>query len=118
MDNRELTEANQNIPCPDKLILLIDNIFYWGIQRNITREGGATALSQLGKIKEEIKELEEGLIEGDNEKILDGIGDVFVVLMQVCRLTGCGFTQSLEKAWKEIKDRKGRMENGVFVKEK
>lgn len=53
---------------------LADNIFYWGIDRNITSEGGASALSQVQKLKEEVEELEQALLAGDGEEIEKRLG--------------------------------------------
>src|SRR5690606_8232809 len=98
-------------------VSVADEVFYWGIDRNITAEGGATALSQIKKLKEEVQELEDALKTGDEAGIRDGIGDIQVVLLQICRLGGFDLTKALEAAYNEIKDRKGTMKDGVFVKE-
>lgn len=96
---------------------IADQIFYWGIYRNITKEGGATALSQIKKLKEEVEELEEALMEGVKDEIEKEIGDIQVVLLNVCRLGGFDLTTCLEKTYNKIKDRKGQMIDGRFVKE-
>lgn len=93
------------------------NLANWGIQRNITAEGGATALSQIPKLYEEVDELQQALTAGDKAGIVDGIGDSLVVLIQIARLAGYPLDECLEQAWNEIKDRKGTMVNGIFVKE-
>lgn len=98
-------------------ITLFDKIFSWGLDRNITADGGATALSQMKKLKEEVQELEDALIEGSQEKIKDSFGDILVVLIQQSRLSGIPLEDSLQSAYDEIKDRKGKMIKGVFVKE-
>lgn len=102
---------------PEAFIVLADRIFVWGEARNITAEGGATSLSQIKKLKEEVKELEDALISGDADGVKDGIGDSVVVLLQICRLAGIAFDDALAAAWEEIKDRKGTMIDGVFHKE-
>lgn len=96
---------------------LVDNIQLWGIQRNITAAGGATALSQIQKLKKEVAELEAGLIAGDDKEVKDGIGDCLVVLVQVARLYRTTWDECLERSWNDIKDRKGEMHCGIFVKQ-
>lgn len=111
------SDSECNIPDADVFIHLIDNVFSWGIERNMTSAGGATALAQITKLKEEVGELEEALIGSNAEKIVDGIGDALVVLIQISRLSGYGLYDCLAHSWNEIKDRKGRMIAGIFVKQ-
>lgn len=111
------SDSECNIPDADVFIHLIDNVFSWGIERNMTSAGGATALAQITKLKEEVGELEEALIGSNAEKIVDGIGDALVVLIQISRLSGYGLYDCLAHSWNEIKDRKGVMIAGIFVKQ-
>lgn len=92
----------------------IDKVCEWGIARNITADGGATALTQTKKMAEELQEFIDAATE---EEAKDAVGDMLVVLIQIARLRGIMLDDALQGAWNEIKDRKGRMENGVFVKE-
>lgn len=52
---------------------------------------------------------------GNNIK--DDVGDINVVLMNMIEREGFTMQQCLETAWHDIKDRKGKMIDGVFVKE-
>lgn len=96
---------------------LIDQIQGWGIDRNITADGGASALSQIKKLKKEMAELEAGLEANDDHEITDGIGDCLVVLAQIARLSKRTWDDCLAQSWNDIKDRKGQMCCGIFVKE-
>lgn len=52
------------------------------------------------------------------KEFADGIGDIFVVLVQLCAIAGIELEECVDNAYQEIKDRKGFLnENGVFVKE-
>lgn len=44
------------------------------------------------------------------------IGDIIVVLINIAQRNGLTITDCLADAWDDIKDRKGRMVDGVFVK--
>jgi hypothetical protein len=48
---------------------------------------------------------------------MDGIGDAVVVLTILAAQHGVTIEECIDAAWDEIKDRKGRMIDGVFVKE-
>ena len=49
---------------------------------------------------------------------MDAVGDVVVTLIMQCALQGFTLTECLEKAYNEIKDRKGYLnEQGIFIKE-
>ena len=92
-----------------------DRVTQWAIDRNII--GGATAKDQFGKLKEEIDELYGAICENNLPETIDAIGDCSVVLAIIAAQYGLTLEQCQEAAWEEIKDRKGRIINGAFVKE-
>ena len=69
------------------------------------------------KLIEEIGELAHGIAKGRLTEIEDGIGDAVVVLTILAAQSGMLIEECIDHAWGEIKDRKGRMENGIFIKE-
>lgn len=127
----------------------------WGLDRNITPEGGATVMAQMSKMTEEFAEflatyskLEEVCAAHDCSlerlrgvlnnytgsadisedwellhKLEDDFGDMLVCLIQAMRLANTDMRQCLSRAWHGtptepgIKNRKGRMVDGKFVKE-
>ena len=86
----------------------------WAEARNITAEGGATSYTQLGKLQEELWEFRDA--ETEEEAKLE-FGDILVVCIQIARLRGLNMVKCLELAYEKIKDRKGTMIDGRFVKE-
>ena len=72
---------------------------------------------QLNKMIEEIGELAQGLNKQNREQIADGIGDVYVTLVILSQQLELDFKTCVEMAYNEIKDRKGKMVNGTFIKE-
>ena len=122
------------------IVTYIDKIEKWGEERNIDHDHGASALSQISKLLEEVSETVEHLnelyvkIPRDCEDIflrssseefakhraalVDDIGDMLVCIIQASRLLGISIEEALVFAWNEIKDRKGTMVNGKFVKER
>ena len=95
--------------------LQFDRIRSWAVERNIIE--GATPQSQFVKLIEEIGELAHGIAKGRHDEVIDGIGDAVVVLTILAAQHGVHIENCIEIAWQEIKDRKGRMINGTFVKE-
>jgi NTP pyrophosphatase (non-canonical NTP hydrolase) len=91
------------------------DIIQWAEDRNIF-EGG-TAETQLKKFFEETVELGYGVEDDDIEEVKDGIGDVIVCLAIQAKFHGLTLTECIEHAWQQIKDRKGRLVDGVFQKE-
>jgi NTP pyrophosphatase (non-canonical NTP hydrolase) len=87
----------------------------WAHARNLIQ--GSTTDKQFLKLIEEVGELAAGLARKDDVKIMDGIGDAVVVLTILAEQMGFTIEACIEMAWDEIKDRKGRMIDGVFVKE-
>jgi hypothetical protein len=69
------------------------------------------------KLVEELGELAGSINKHRREDIADGIGDAVVVLTIIAAMHGLEIERCVDGAYQEIKDRKGRMINGVFVKE-
>jgi len=87
----------------------------WARERNLIE--GSTPAKQLVKLDEEVDELYLGVQNDCKAEIRDAIGDVCVVLAIIATQTGLSFEDCLEGAWDEIKDRRGTMVDGIFVKE-
>lgn len=93
---------------------LIEQVNQWFQDRNLAFGDG---LGQLQKLHEEVYELAEARIKNDFTAEVDAIGDVTVVLIGYCLQRGLTLEQCLQSAYDEIKDRKGKVVDGVFVKE-
>jgi len=92
---------------------LIDNIAQWHHDRNLIE--GSDDKSQFAKLIQEAGELSDNICKGND--IADDIGDMIVVLINIAERNNLTIEECLEKAWDDIKDRKGKMIDGVFVKE-
>lgn len=92
---------------------LIGDIAQWHHDRNLIN--GATDQTQFVKLMEEVGELAGNISRG--KCIKDDIGDVIVVLINIAERNGLSIAQCMEQAYDDIKDRKGRMIDGCFVKE-
>lgn len=91
-------------------------IIQWSEARKIIPN--STPDTQLLKAVSELGELADATIKKDRSKIIDGVGDVMVCLVNYCALQDINLVSCVESAYAEIKDRKGTlMPNGVFVKE-
>lgn len=94
---------------------LIDNVITWAYDRNIIL--GTTDKDQTLKAVAEMGELADAINKGDQEGIEDGIGDVIVCLINLAEQRETTLKLCLERAYNQIKDRKGVIHNGVFIKE-
>ena len=92
---------------------LIKNITQWHRDRNLI--DGATDKDQLAKLIQEMGELSDNICKGKD--VADDIGDMIVVLINIAERNGLTIEDCLEQAWNDIKDRKGKMVDGIFVKE-
>lgn len=92
-----------------------DNIRRWAAARNLIQ--GSTPERQFVKLDEEMQELSAAIEADDGAEYIDAIGDCIVVLTIMAAQKGINVEDCIAAAWEEIKDRKGRMENGIFVKE-
>lgn len=75
------------------------------------------AKTQFMKVTEELGELAEGINKGKPEQIKDSLGDVLVTLILLAEDLNLNLLDCLNLAWNEIKDRKGQVKDGSFVKE-
>jgi len=87
----------------------------WADKKGLLDRG--IPLSQALKTKEEAEELVEAVRKGDLNEIKDGIGDVFVTLVVLCSILRLKLEDCVAFAYEQIKDRKGKIVNGQFVKE-
>ena len=86
----------------------------WAVDRNVV---SGDVKSQMVKLLEEAGELAEGINKNKQDLIVDSIGDIYVVLVILCMQLGLDINDCIKAAYEEIKDRKGKLVNGLFVKE-
>lgn len=94
---------------------LISKVEQWASDRNLIL--GGTPQGQMLKLTEEMGELAHGIARNKPHIILDSIGDCMVVLAIIAKQYDLTLEHCLEYAYNEIKDRKGKMIDGIFVKE-
>lgn len=105
--------------------LLIKAVLQWGKVRGL--HNTEDLQPQLTKLIEELGEVAAGVARHDEDRILDGVGDLLVVLINFGAVYNnrfvpdhteeCFLETALKRAWHEIKDRRGETVDGVFVKE-
>lgn len=94
--------------------VLTTKIKLWAEERNLHQ---ADPDKQMLKLGEEFGELCQGMAKNNPEQIIDSIGDMYVVMTILSMQLGLDIEECVQMAYEEIKDRKGKMINGVFVKE-
>ena len=92
---------------------LINKVAQWHRDRNLIN--GASDKDQFCKLIQEAGELSDSICKGKDVK--DDLGDMIVVMINIMERQGISMEECLQKAYDDIKDRKGRMVDGIFVKE-
>ena len=92
---------------------LIRKITQWHHDRNLIE--GATDKDQLAKLIQEMGDLSDNICKGND--IRDDIGDMLVVMINIMERNNITIEECLAVAYMDIKDRKGKMIDGIFVKE-
>lgn len=92
---------------------LIQKIEQWAHERNLIL--GSDTKSQTLKLMAEAGELADSINKGTDAR--DDIGDCIVVLIILAAQKGYELSECIAYAYEDIKDRKGVMYKGVFVKE-
>tara|TARA_R110000851_G_scaffold331912_1_gene506908 strand:+ start:1375 stop:1713 length:339 start_codon:yes stop_codon:yes gene_type:complete len=92
---------------------LFSKIVEWAQDRNLIN--GATSKDQCLKLVQEVGELSDSLCK--KKSPIDDIGDCIVCLTILAEQQGLTMQECIEHAYNDIKDRKGTMIDGVFVKD-
>lgn len=112
---------------------LNEKVIQWADEKGILDK--ATPLAQINKTIEEVQETRDAILmqstgsggyydviknqERDvEEEILDGFGDILVTVLIGCKMQDIDPLDALEAAYDIISKRKGKMVNGMFVKDK
>ncbi|AZF90930.1 DNA-binding protein [Streptococcus phage CHPC928] len=98
---------------------LITKINHWADERNLKQ---ADPKIQWMRITEEVGEIRDVLLKPtkftDPQMALkDAVGDTLVTIIVLAHQLDLDVTECLSIAYDEIKNRKGKMVNGTFVKE-
>ena len=86
----------------------------WAKARGLYSKGDTK--TQYCKLMEEAGELGRAILKDDQPEFVDAIGDMVVVLTNLAHLGNTSIEACIDAAYAEIKTRKGKMENGTFVK--
>ena len=92
---------------------LVKKVEQWHYDRNLI--DGATDKDQVLKLLQELGELSDNVCKGND--IRDDIGDMLVVMINILARNKLTLDECLEVSYNDIKDRKGKMVDGIFVKE-
>jgi hypothetical protein len=92
------------------LVLLV---LEWARSRNLL--DNPCAKTQALKTVSEVGKFADNIAKGRDCR--DDIGDILVTLIIQCEIQGTTLEECLEIAYDEIKNRKGKSVNGVFIKE-
>lgn len=95
--------------------LLAHRVEQWAKERGLDNPDNSTA--QALKLFEEAGELAQAHLKEREADGKDAVGDILVVLTIYCQQKGWSIAECFELAYNEIKNRKGKMVNGSFVKE-
>ena len=98
---------------------LITKINHWADKRNLKQ---ADPKIQWMRITEEVGEIRDVLLKPTKftqpqAALKDAIGDTLVTIIVLAHQLDLDVTECLSIAYEEIKNRKGKMINGTFVKE-
>lgn len=90
-------------------------VLQWADERGLLKAENAP--KQMFKLMEEVGELAGAMAKNKPEEIADAIGDIQVVLIILSKQLGYDYNSCLNDAYNVIKNRTGKLINGVFVKD-
>ena len=108
-------QDDEDCGCDREDWTIFDYIREWADERGLYEKGDVK--TQYCKLMEEAGEVGRAILKKDKEELYDGIGDMVVVLTNLAELGGTTIEECIMSAYDEIKDRKGKMDNGTFKKD-
>jgi len=114
-DNNNAHKTRTGGIMSDHKVSRFDLIRFWAKDRGLY--DGGDPKTQALKLVEEVGETCRAILKQDKPEIIDGIGDCVVVLVNLAELCGTPIEECIAQAYNEIKDRKGKMNNGTFKKD-
>lgn len=108
------SEICNNLHKLDLIDTLFDEVVEWGRDRGISNPA-----MQFAKLNEEVGEIAHELTRSHlhTDEMADSLGDTLVVLIILADILGYDLRECLKGAYDVIKDRRGRTEDGNFIKE-
>lgn len=90
----------------------------WAYDKKLYGHPSSSIQGQALKLGEEFGETQKAVLKGNTPEIIDGIGDMVVVLTSMAELAGVSIEDCIQTAWTEIRTRKGKPTGkGDFLKE-
>ena len=115
MKERSYECCDEYNPCSCKPYYQFDLIRDWADERGLYENGDSK--TQALKLVEEVGETCRAILKEDYVEITDGIGDCVVVLTNLAELHGVSIEECIDAAYREIKNRTGKMVNGTYKKD-
>ena len=91
----------------------IQQVVSWHLARNLIH--GSKDTAQVLKLIQEVGELSDSICK--NKTPIDDIGDIMVILINICVRNNLSLKACIDHAYQDIKDRRGMMVDGIFIKE-
>ena len=93
---------------------LSKKVWDWFDEKNLN-----DPVMQMVKVQEEVGELSHEISRGrrDGKEVVDALGDSLVTIIGMCHHLNIRPEEALSLAYDEIKNRKGKVVDGSFVKE-
>lgn len=86
----------------------------WAEERGLYTNGNIN--TQFIKLAEETGELSRSILSNNKDEFKDAIGDCVIVLTNLAMMNGLKIEDCINSSYSVIVNRKGKMENGTFVK--
>ncbi|EFR30647.1 hypothetical protein HMPREF9257_0553 [Eremococcus coleocola ACS-139-V-Col8] len=93
---------------------LVKSVEVWAMNKNLDK---ADPRAQYLKVVEEVGEIAAGLARNDKFEVIDAIGDSLVTLIILAKTIDSSAVECLGTAYDVIKDRTGKVVDGVFIKD-
>ena len=93
---------------------LVKSVEVWAMNKGLDK---SDPRAQYFKVVEKVGEIADGLLRNDKFEVIDAIGDSIVTLIILAKTIDSSAVECLGAAYDVIKDRTGKVVDGVFIKD-
>ena len=92
---------------------IFEKVRNWARERDLNT---GDSQGQFLKVAEELGEIAAAMVRENERELTDSLGDITITLIILAQQKGLRLEDCIKSAYKVIRNRTGKLKNGIFVK--